>query len=211
MTRALPAALAAFAVLLSSLPAQAERGNGRGQGNDDCPPGLARRDPACVPPGQARGDRDDDEEIWLAERDDDHRNDEALAIVGALMGLALLERAAREERDEEPSVSPAPEPPSDDPLFLVPRAPERPDFIEELAFEEPSDAAVDDTPADPAPAPEPVAAEVPAAPPPEMLTPAPVAEELSPVLPPSDGPAPPTTLSVIGTLDSSALRDGSGF
>jgi hypothetical protein len=210
MTRALPAALAAVALLLGPLPAQAERGNGRGVGNGGCPPGLAQRDPACVPPGQARGNRDEDEEVRLVERDDD-RTDEALAIVGALMGLALLERAAREERNAETEVLPAPEPSPDGELFLVPRAPARPEFLEDFALGEPSDAAIDDMPTDVVPAPEPVVAEGSAAPLPESLAEAPATAEQAPMSPAADGPVPPTTLSVIDTLDSDALRDGSGF
>ena len=59
--------LAAAAATIAALPAAADaqgRGHGRGHGANavhgnqyggaPCPPGLARRNPPCIPPGQAR-------------------------------------------------------------------------------------------------------------------------------------------------------------
>jgi hypothetical protein len=59
--------LAAAAIAIAALPAAADaqgRGHGRGHGANPgvgnvyggghCPPGLANRNPPCVPPGQAR-------------------------------------------------------------------------------------------------------------------------------------------------------------
>lgn len=55
--------VAAMAAVLLSAPAVAEHphGKGKGHGNHahaayDCPPGLAKKNPPCVPPGQARKD-----------------------------------------------------------------------------------------------------------------------------------------------------------
>ena len=61
------AVLFAAAAAMAALPASADaqgRGHGRGHGPNSavgnqhggapCPPGLARRNPPCVPPGQAR-------------------------------------------------------------------------------------------------------------------------------------------------------------
>lgn len=48
------------AVLMLPAAGMADRGNGNGNGNGngraafDCPPGLAKKDPPCVPPGLAR-------------------------------------------------------------------------------------------------------------------------------------------------------------
>lgn len=62
---------AAFGVVASSGPAMAK--------NKSCPPGLAKKSPPCVPPGQARkrgyhlhrGDRIDDRDYrWLRYPDD---------------------------------------------------------------------------------------------------------------------------------------------
>ena len=54
-------AVAAVAAVLLGAPAMAEpshgKGNGRGghaQAAHGCPPGLAKKNPPCVPPGQAR-------------------------------------------------------------------------------------------------------------------------------------------------------------
>ena len=72
---------------MTCLPVLAEaQGNGNGRGGDaqNCPPGLAKKDPPCVPPGQARqgvtteewlnrhsiGDQvDDDEYVYLENYD----------------------------------------------------------------------------------------------------------------------------------------------
>lgn len=55
--------VAALAAVLLGAPAVAEppHGKGKGHGNQahaayDCPPGLAKKNPPCVPPGQARKD-----------------------------------------------------------------------------------------------------------------------------------------------------------
>lgn len=51
--------IAAVAAALLAGPALANNGNGNGNGHGNahaaagCPPGLAKKDPACVPPGQA--------------------------------------------------------------------------------------------------------------------------------------------------------------
>ena len=72
MTAPLPALLAAFAALaLAAAPAPTEAGGG----SRHCPPGLAKKNPPCIPPGQVgrrgdhRGDGDHDD------RDDDRRHD----------------------------------------------------------------------------------------------------------------------------------------
>ena len=148
MTRSLPALVAALAVGLLPLPAKAEQGNrGRDRG-EFCPPGLAKRDPACIPPGQVgrqeRRDRNAEDRALrflneLAQDGHEDRNraedndaEEALAIVGALVGLALLERASR---DHEPEVvEPAPVAVAP---WAPPEIPARPDT---LAFAEEPDA-----------------------------------------------------------------------
>jgi Ni/Co efflux regulator RcnB len=70
-----------IALLLASLAAPAmadnngkgpKKGNGYGQTAGHCPPGLAKKNPPCVPPGQARaqydvGDRITDD--WIVVRD----------------------------------------------------------------------------------------------------------------------------------------------
>ena len=55
--------VAAVAAVLLAAPAMAEppHGKGKGHGNHahagyDCPPGLAKKNPPCVPPGQVRKD-----------------------------------------------------------------------------------------------------------------------------------------------------------
>jgi hypothetical protein len=68
MTAPLPALLAAFAALAFAVaPAPAAAGGGPGH----CPPGLAKKNPPCIPPGQVGrrgGDRYDGHDDW----DDDH-------------------------------------------------------------------------------------------------------------------------------------------
>jgi hypothetical protein len=119
MKTILPATLAATAMLLASVPADAGPRNGRGQRERPGawtdvasvrPAYATATRPACRRPGLARVDDDDD--------DDDGRRDaaeailrevvrgadgprtanaaQALAIIGTLMGLALIERQARE-------------------------------------------------------------------------------------------------------------------
>jgi len=71
MTKIVPAAATALSFLLLPVLAQAEPGQGHGNGRgmivlgEDgwrfCPPGLAGREPACVPPGQARQAISDEE------------------------------------------------------------------------------------------------------------------------------------------------------
>ena len=128
--KTLATAAATLSLLLAPL-AEASPKNGRGNGNgngngngawatgEHCPPGLAGRNPACVPPGQAgRGDEearraDSDERgeaedvIEVADNDDDRDTQEALAIVGTLAALALIERARR-NAEEEAAAAPAP-------------------------------------------------------------------------------------------------------
>lgn len=58
--------LLACAIAALALPVHADddhrgRDNGRHIGRD-CPPGLARKDPPCVPPGLARQGREDDDD-----------------------------------------------------------------------------------------------------------------------------------------------------
>lgn len=149
MKRSLPALVAALAVGLLPLPTFAEQGNrGRDRG-ESCPPGLAKRDPACIPPGQVgrqeRRDRNAEERAleflngFAQDRDEDRDRaedndaEEALAIVGALVGLALLERASR---DEEPEVA-EPAPVAAAP-WAPPEIPARPDT---LAFAEEPDTS----------------------------------------------------------------------
>lgn len=67
MKRILPLALAA-AAMIAAQPALADR-NKHGKGDDRyarafCPPGLAKKSPACVPPGQAKKYRRDDDRDW---------------------------------------------------------------------------------------------------------------------------------------------------
>lgn len=57
------AALAALAAMLLAAPAMADPPHGKGKMHGkhnhaayDCPPGLAKKNPPCVPPGQARKD-----------------------------------------------------------------------------------------------------------------------------------------------------------
>jgi hypothetical protein len=67
--------------------------------------------------------------VAVADDDDDDRDDaeRALAIVGALMGLALLEQAARNERRAEPEPSqPAPRPEEAIAEPVLPKIPLRP-------------------------------------------------------------------------------------
>ena len=153
MKTLLPATLAATAMLLASVPADATPRNGRGNGawtaSGFCPPGLSKRDPACVPPGQAWGGdvhrvqdlRDSGPEDILreiirhadAEDDEDRDKAQALAIIGTLMGLALLEQNARGRGAEAapPPAEPDPEPgPS---YFSFSEVPSRPASIEALA------------------------------------------------------------------------------
>lgn len=68
MTRHFAPAAALLALVLAAQPALAEKGgnvHSRKHGHDDhrsaafCPPGLAKKSPACVPPGQAKAYRDD--------------------------------------------------------------------------------------------------------------------------------------------------------
>lgn len=57
-------AVTAVAAMLLAAPAVAEPPHGKGKGGRgehahaayDCPPGLAKKNPPCVPPGQARKD-----------------------------------------------------------------------------------------------------------------------------------------------------------
>lgn len=154
--KTLVTAAATISLLLAPL-AEASPKNGRGNGNGNgngngawasgvhCPPGLADRNPACVPPGQAgrgegearRADRDEqgetenrsEELIELAE--DDRDGQEALAIVGALTALALIERARR-NAEPEAAVAPAPIAPFPS-LLSFSEVPSRPSFIEALA------------------------------------------------------------------------------
>lgn len=133
-------------------------GNGNGAWTEDgfCPPGLRNRNPPCVPPGQARRggrdedrrDRDRDEEprdlepedilreiVRRADNDRENRGDEdrdaaqAMAIIGTLMGLALLEQNARERED----AAPAPVEPEPQRTFSFSDVPSRPASIEALA------------------------------------------------------------------------------
>ena len=75
--RLLPTTAALIALAATPLLAKdnghgnGNRGNGHGNGhaaaqanpsNGHCPPGLAKKDPACIPPGQARDD--DRDEYW---------------------------------------------------------------------------------------------------------------------------------------------------
>jgi hypothetical protein len=69
-------AMIAAAVTLASAPADA-----KDKGAKFCPPGLAKKSPACIPPGQAkkgnyssdRDDRDHDRDRWHSDDDDrDH-------------------------------------------------------------------------------------------------------------------------------------------
>lgn len=57
-------AMAALAAALAATPAMSDPGNGKGNGGrgeharaaHHCPPGLAKKNSPCVPPGQARKD-----------------------------------------------------------------------------------------------------------------------------------------------------------
>ena len=54
--------LIATAVMLACAPVSGYAGNNKGQGNNkgygnnvaNCPPGLAKKNPPCIPPGQAK-------------------------------------------------------------------------------------------------------------------------------------------------------------
>lgn len=61
MKSLMTAGLIALALPLATLPqtALAERGHQTSATPGFCPPGLARKDPPCVPPGQARSHGDD--------------------------------------------------------------------------------------------------------------------------------------------------------
>ena len=147
MTRSLPALVAALAVGLLPLPTFAEQGNRGRDSGESCPPRLAKREPACIPPGQVgrqeRRDRNSEDRAleflneFAQDRDEDRDRaedndaEEALAIVGALVGLALLERASR---DDEPEVA-EPAPVAVAP-WSPPEIPARPDT---LAFAEEPD------------------------------------------------------------------------
>lgn len=110
MKMSLPVLLAAVSMALAPTHAFAERGRDR-----HCPPGLADRHPACIPWGQVR------RELERSTRDDDDA-EAALAIVGSLIGLALLDRASRERDDDEArEVAAAPVP------WSPPEIPARPD------------------------------------------------------------------------------------
>lgn len=151
-----PAGATALALLLTAVPAEATPGNGRDNNNGArseagfCPPGLRDRNPPCVPPGQARrADNDDDdrrdrrdrrqrgaaetilrEAVRGTESSEDRDAAQALAIIGTLMGLALLEQNAR-ERPEAAPVPPGPE--SEPSIFSFSEVPSRPASIEALA------------------------------------------------------------------------------
>jgi hypothetical protein len=76
------AAAALTAAALAASPALADRKNEKGNKGHRgearasfCPPGLSKKDPACVPPGQARKARvdDHDDDRWRNTRWDDGR------------------------------------------------------------------------------------------------------------------------------------------
>ena len=111
MSNFLPAATMALTLLLVPFAAAAEPGNANGNGRGlvilgqdgtFCPPGLARRDPACVPPGQARralteAERAERREQRRAERRAEaERETEAERIAGARAEC----RAARREAEQ---------------------------------------------------------------------------------------------------------------
>ncbi|CAA9428418.1 MAG: hypothetical protein AVDCRST_MAG15-2670 [uncultured Rubellimicrobium sp.] len=209
MTRSLPALVAALAVGLLPLPAFAEQGDrGRDRG-ESCPPGLDERDPACIPPGQVgrqerrnrnaedralrflnelARDRDEDRD-----RAEDNDAEEALAIVGALVGLALLERASRDDEPEMGEPAPVAVAP-----WTPPEIPARPDslaFAEEpdmpfieaappVVLAEPASPAVEAAPIEVAPvevAPVEAAPAVRIPPPPPAAAGAPTSDEISEV------------------------------
>ena len=66
MSRLFFIALTSAALCLGGMPAQADgKGHGKHKKSEahySCPPGLAKKSPACVPPGLAKGDWDDDED-----------------------------------------------------------------------------------------------------------------------------------------------------
>ncbi len=202
----LPAALAVLSILVPPV-ADAKPGNGRGNGNAGaqdgfCPPGLADRDPACVPPGQAGGNEAHDvEPLQVAERDDEV--EDALAIIGALFALSALERQARAEREAaEAEPPPAPEPVQQAaPPLVLPRAPARPASIEALA------AAPDDAPLGDAADPGPSAAEPVSGPPVPLGEPSP----LIPPPPPLAENLPPAQLDVTDVLDGAGQDGATGF
>ncbi len=114
MTNRLPAAVAALTFLIVPLAASAEPGNGNGNGRGHavlsesgafCPPGLARRDPACVPPGQARralteAERAERREERRAERQAERRAEaERDAEAERIAQVRAERRAARLEAD----------------------------------------------------------------------------------------------------------------
>jgi hypothetical protein len=75
----------ALATTVAAVPAVAEKGgkgNGNGKGRGEvhasqgfCPPGLAKKDPPCVPPGQARKAAGDDRDHDDHDHDHDHDHD----------------------------------------------------------------------------------------------------------------------------------------
>lgn len=108
MTKIVPAAATALALLLLPALASAEpgQGNGRGlivRGEDGwrfCPPGLARREPACVPPGQARQMISDEErEQRRAQRRAERQAERRAAAEEAEAEKAAEARSSDAERE----------------------------------------------------------------------------------------------------------------
>ena len=54
MTRFFQLTMIACAALFPLIAEAQGNGNGRGNDAQNCPPGLAKKNPPCVPPGQAR-------------------------------------------------------------------------------------------------------------------------------------------------------------
>ena len=90
MTKIVPAVMTALSLLILPVSGSAEPGQGNGNGRglivlgEDgwrfCPPGLAGRDPACVPPGQARqAIADEEREQRRAQRRAERRAERAEA------------------------------------------------------------------------------------------------------------------------------------
>lgn len=129
--KTLVAATAALSLLLVSV-AEAKPGNGRGNGHGArggeglCPPGLAKRNPACIPPGQV-GRRGRDE-------DDGQREERP-------------QRDAEADREEEREREARAEPPEPDPVTILLG------LIDDIPVRDapPSDAATLDLPSEPAP------------------------------------------------------------
>ncbi|EPX82746.1 hypothetical protein ruthe_03207 [Rubellimicrobium thermophilum DSM 16684] len=149
----LPILLAVVPAAGAAQPGHGHPGHGHGgpsvvarlAAQGGCPPGLARHDPACLPPGQQTGrqavrDRGGDSgrgTLHLVRGEREQREAErAVALIGALLGLALLQqhREAGTEPAAVPDPAPDPAPSGLAPATLaIARIPARPAWVEAAA------------------------------------------------------------------------------